>query len=945
MAKRKDIKPTCKIRPGCPPSEIDRMIDLPMRPASPLGFFLLIFVGLASSRADEPSAPPIVPGFERFYSDPRSDSPAGGLLLMGELNCISCHKGDQTPFGPVKSKQAPILDKVGDRIKVDHLRAYLTNPHAVNPGTTMPNLLDGLPKAEAEEAVDALVHFLASTGKPRETPPSRKSVNSGRTLYNQSGCAVCHGVVGDKSSTDLPTTVSLGDVASKYTVESLASFVQDPLTTRPSGRMPGLNLKAEEAQSIASFLLKDIKVDTPPNLAYRYYEGDWDKIPDFDKLTPVESGQSEGFDVAMARRHSNYALRFEGEIEVDRPGPYSFHLASDDGSKLWVDDRLVADNDGIHPNSQKVGRIRLTRGRHKIVVGFFQGGGEEELDVDYEGPGLSLRPLASAILAPPGKSQTRPAAAPEFVPDLAKVEKGRALFASIGCASCHQLREGEKLVEARPASKPLADLKSEGGCLAAQPARGVPNFGLSPRQRTALASAIKTNAWAKFSSEKESIHRTLVAFNCYACHVRDGVGGVEEGRDAVFATTQKEMGEEGRIPPLLTGVGGKLTEAWLKHVLADGAKDRPYMLTKMPKFGEANVGHLVAPMGLIDAVEPVPVPHFDVSEKRVKATGRFIVGSQAFNCGSCHQFKENQASGIQALDMTLMTRRLRRDWFHRYVVNPQQFRPGTRMPAAWPDGKSQLETIYDGDTLKQIESIWVYLSDGPNAAVPYGLGRSPIPLVAEKEPVIYRNFIEGAGPRAIGVGYPEKANLAFDANELRLALIWQGAFIDASKHWTGRGEGFQGPLGDNALALPSGPAFATLSNEKAEWPRQKARELGEKFKGYRLSSGGKPVFQYDLGSTHVEDFPEAVSGGEVASIRRTIDLISDQPVRDLYFRAAVGKKIVATGDGWYQVDGEWKLRISTDSTPILRESAGKTELIVPVKLEAGKGRIVEEYVW
>ena len=47
-------------------------------------------------------------------------------------------------------------------------------------------------------------------------------------------------------------------------------------------------------------------------------------------------------------------------------------------------------------------------------------------------------------------------------------------------------------------------------------------------------------------------------------------------------------------------------------------------------------------------------------------------------------------------------------------------------------------------------------------------------------------------------------NLAFDANELRLAMIWQGGFIDAARHWTDRGAGFEGPLGDNVLQLPAG---------------------------------------------------------------------------------------------------------------------------------------------
>ena len=195
------------------------------------------------------------------------------------------------------------------------------------------------------------------------------------------------------------------------------------------------------------------------------------------------------------------------------------------------------------------------------------------------------------------------------------------------------------------------------------------------------------------------------------------------------------------------------------------------------------------------------------------------------------------------------------------------------------------------------------------------------------------------------MGYSEKANLAFDANDLRLALIWQGAFIDASKHWIGRGEGFQGPLGDNVLALPAGPSFAPLASPSAEWPRGKAKDLGQRFKGYRLVAGGKPAFLYDLGPVHVEDYPEAVSGGEAPTLRRTIELSANQGPGDLYYRAAVGKAIQPLGDGWFQVDGEWKVRVSAESAPVVRDSAGRSELIVPVKFDGGKARIVEEYAW
>ena len=107
------------------------------------------------------------------------------------------------------------------------------------------------------------------------------------------------------------------------------------------------------------------------------------------------------------------------------------------------------------------------------------------------------------------------------------------------------------------------------------------------------------------------------------------------------------------------------------------------------------------------------------------------------------------------------------------------------------DGQSLLKKVLDGDTKMQIEAIWQYLADGSNPAEPSGLGRDPIPLVPQKEPIVYRNFIAGPGPGPSAWATCGESQLAFDANEMRLAPIWQGAFIDAARHWSGRGEGYQ----------------------------------------------------------------------------------------------------------------------------------------------------------
>src|SRR6185503_16517120 len=55
-----------------------------------------------------------------------------------------------------------------------------------------------------------------------------------------------------------------------------------------------------------------------------------------------------------------------------------------------------------------------------------------------------------------------------------------------------------------------------------------------------------------------------------------------------------DLGDEGRIPPQLTGVGDKLRPEWLRDVLVNKGYVRQYMATRMPQFGARNVGQLPA---------------------------------------------------------------------------------------------------------------------------------------------------------------------------------------------------------------------------------------------------------------------------------------------------------------------------------------------------------------
>jgi signal transduction histidine kinase len=87
-----------------------------------------------------------------------------------------------------------------------------------------------------------------------------------------------------------------------------------------------------------SALFRDAAGDgvSEKGLAYRSYEGSWEMLPDFEKLTTVKSGNAANFDLNVRTRDRYVGLQFSGFIEVPRDGLYRFHLKSDDGSRLFV---------------------------------------------------------------------------------------------------------------------------------------------------------------------------------------------------------------------------------------------------------------------------------------------------------------------------------------------------------------------------------------------------------------------------------------------------------------------------------------------------------------------------------------------------------------------------------------------------------------------------------
>ena len=830
-----------------------------------------LVLALLAGFAPDDDRRPIVPAVERFADRGAVES---GRLLLGELGCVACHATDDPS---IALKKAPVLSDVGSRLKPDWLRRWLSDPHATKPGTTMP-------QAAPKEAVEPLLHYLMSLEKPVRFTAG--AAGKGEEIHRTVGCVACHaplqgGVQEDKA------VVPVGDPAAKYREPAaLAAFLHDPLKWRPSARMPKLNLTPSEAMAIAVRMVglpprePDEPGPTAPGLLWEAYEGNWSKLPDFDGLKPVAKGTAGGFDIRLAKRDDQFAVRFRGYLEVEKDGLYAFRTKSDDGSRLWIGRTVVVDNDGVHGPAEAEGSIELKAGRHAITVGFFEAGGGEELSVQWEGPGVKRGAIPGKRLSHPTSGALairETVSGPAFKPEPGLVAKGRELFRSHRCASCHASEPGA----ASPPAKPLAEIRNAVCRVAAYP--------LSAKQRSAIEAALAAGP-DRDASPAKRIDRTMAALNCRACHERGGAGGPEPGRNPFFLGQDQTIGDEGRLPPHLNGVGAKLKPAFLAQVLSQGTKVRPYVLTRMPAFGDAGAA-LAADFMKVDGAGPEPAP--EASDRDALKNGRLLAGTKGLSCVSCHMFQGHKSLGIAGMDLVHMSSRLRRDWFEKYLREPATLRPGTRMPTFWPEGKAVLKTVCEGDTAAQIDALWRYLALGGKAPLPIGIGPQPILLEPKAEPILYRNFIQGAGPRAIAVGYPEGVHLAWDANQMTPKLLWQGDFIDAAKHWVDRGPGFQSPAGDDVVSLPDGPPLAILADAKAAWPKEAGKAAGFRFRGYRLDAKGRPEFLYEWKGVSVRDLFEPSAG----AFKRTLTLEAKEPPAGLHARFGDQVRAVVFQDG------------------------------------------------
>lgn len=131
-------------------------------------------------------------------------------------------------------------------------------------------------------------------------------------------------------------------------------------------------------------------------------------IETLEKMTPKASGVVPQIvmNVPQLQQRDKFALRFTGTITAPRNGKYTFYTASDDGSRIYLNGKLLVNHDGLHGMSEKSAAIDLTAGVHDLIVTYFDNGGGDGLKVSWAGPGFRKQAIPKEALSVHGGRET-----------------------------------------------------------------------------------------------------------------------------------------------------------------------------------------------------------------------------------------------------------------------------------------------------------------------------------------------------------------------------------------------------------------------------------------------------------------------------------------------------------------------------------------------------------
>jgi len=135
-----------------------------------------------------------------------------------------------------------------------------------------------------------------------------------------------------------------------------------------------------------------------PGVKYLYREGNIGNTRKLKNYPVLESGILQTFNVDAVKDERQFGYNFTGYLKVPKSGVYTFSLEANDGAVLYLNDKMLIDNDGGHRAQRLDSKIGLKKGWHPINVDYFQQGLAKSLVVTWEGPGVKTQEIPDSAL-------------------------------------------------------------------------------------------------------------------------------------------------------------------------------------------------------------------------------------------------------------------------------------------------------------------------------------------------------------------------------------------------------------------------------------------------------------------------------------------------------------------------------------------------------------------
>jgi cytochrome c len=340
-------------------------------------------------------------GFERAFTT--SNVPAGAqVALQMHLNSLQSKSDYQTTGQFTASHQ-------GDETLEG--KKYLK--------------VDGLLLLKSNEPTTFTAYFTAKPATAIAAQEAKEGEDRIQALFAKSDCNTCHNkdvkTVGpayvDIAKRYPNNGQALGQLVSKVIQGGAGNWGAVPMTPHP-------DLAREDASAMVSYILaldaeeekkqapaiEAVKLMPKTNFAVRFEEIESGKmdakaeapgiavnvykfkeaindLPEInDEMQPTASGKVNALhfpDEALNDLGDNVVVHATGMINLKQTTNVVFRIVSDDGSKLWIDNEMVADNGGNHPLAFRDAEMNLKAGKHTFRVEYFQGGGEKGLSLQW----------------------------------------------------------------------------------------------------------------------------------------------------------------------------------------------------------------------------------------------------------------------------------------------------------------------------------------------------------------------------------------------------------------------------------------------------------------------------------------------------------------------------------------------------------------------------------